>query len=92
MSTKETQLREHLRNRILMDANAIGKQGLTLEGYFQGAKAVGLPSDRIEVDREIDYLVGKGLLEGVKKTISPEIPRWKISAAGRDYLAEEGLA
>jgi hypothetical protein len=35
----------------------------------------------------LQYLVDKSLLTAVTKTISPENPAWRITAAGRDFLA-----
>jgi len=37
--------------------------------------------------RELVYLRDKGLVEAVPKLISPENPAWRISAAGRDFVA-----
>lgn len=44
------------------------------------------------VNAEIDYLADpeKKFLRAANKTISPEVKLWKTTAAGRDYLAEQG--
>jgi len=44
-----------------------------------------------QVGEELDYLEQKGLAMRVPKQISPELTAWRLSAAGRDYLAEHGL-
>lgn len=45
-----------------------------------------------ELELELDYLREKGLAIVDDKLISPENKRWKITATGRDYLAQQGLA
>ncbi|MCD6071958.1 MAG: hypothetical protein K0R17_2252 [Rariglobus sp.] len=57
-----------------------------------GARAGGFePADQ-DLDAEIQYLIDKELVAPVDKAISPEMKRWRITAAGRDYAAQEGLA
>jgi len=48
-----------------------------------------LPAEDIEA--ELLYLEDKGFIEREKKEIAPVVKRWRITAAGRDYLAEEGM-
>ena len=45
-----------------------------------------------EIAAEIDYLGDKGFVRPAEKSISPENKTWTITAAGRDFLALEGLA
>jgi DNA-binding PadR family transcriptional regulator len=40
---------------------------------------------------EVDYLADKGLVAAEAKVISPEVKRYRTTAAGRDFLAEAGL-
>jgi len=84
--------RENLRLLILtaFDASkpfAVGlpelRAGLALT--FRGLDDSGLQA-------EIDYLVEKGFATPSGKALSPENKQWKITAAGRDFLAMEGLA
>lgn len=42
-----------------------------------------------EIRTELDYLTDKGLLALESKTVSPENKRWRLTAQGRDFLAEE---
>ena len=51
---------------------------LRCEGWRDAATA--LP-------RELDYLAGKALVEAALKLISPENRAWRITAAGRDFVA-----
>jgi len=87
------ELREQLRLAligILASAGAIGMARPSLKPAIAVAGFRDLPA--ADLDNELDYLAGKGLAERMSKTLSPEIVRWKITAAGRDYAAEEGLA
>lgn len=45
-----------------------------------------------DVWAEIEYLVEKGFATPQGKPLSPENSQWKITAAGRDFLAMENLA
>ena len=40
---------------------------------------------------ELAYLGDKGFVAPVAKPLSPENKRWRLAAAGRDFLAESGL-
>lgn len=50
----------------------------------------------VELLGELDYLgdgtnaLGKSLVQTVQK-LSPELTRWRLTAAGREYAAERGL-
>ena len=57
-----------------------------------GAKVGGFDIDDKQLDDGLDYLVGKGLVAQIGKTVSPEMKRWKITSDGYDYAATEGLA
>ena len=46
-------------------------------------------SEPADISAELQYLADKGLAAPVGKTISPENQCWRISAAGRDFLATE---
>lgn len=39
---------------------------------------------------ELRYLQDKGLVKMLSKAISPENQTWRITAAGRDWLAQNG--
>lgn len=65
-----------IQNGLLLTlAKAEGRQTLTIQ----------------EVAAELAYLEEKGLVARVPKAISPELTAWRISAAGRDFLAERGF-
>jgi hypothetical protein len=83
-----SQQREQIRLSILRYCESADQYGLAAplllqfirsEG-FRGLSAAGLRA-------EIDYLADKSLLAPVVKPISPELPAWRITASGRDFLA-----
>lgn len=83
------QNRELLRLALLrvLDANST-RYGLGLEALRHLAASFGfyLPeSDRVEA--ELRYFEDKGLATQIVKQISPENRAWRITAAGRDFLA-----
>ncbi len=41
-----------------------------------------------DLQREVQYLEDKGYIVQVHKNLSPENRAWRITAAGRDYLAQ----
>jgi len=52
-------------------------------------KIYGFPkASSAEVGAELTYLRDKSLVEPVNKVVSPENSAWRITAAGRDYLAQ----
>lgn len=44
------------------------------------------------VEEELRYLIDKGLVVGVDKIVSPENGKYRITAEGRDWYAQQGLA
>jgi hypothetical protein len=83
-----TQQREQIRLSLLRYcgsaaqcglATALLQQLLVSEG-FRGLSAEQLRS-------ELVYLADKGLVAALPKVISPENEAWRITAAGRDFLA-----
>lgn len=45
-----------------------------------------------DVEAELLYLADAGLVALVCKQISPENAAWRVTKAGRDWLAERGIA
>lgn len=85
--------RELLRNSLLLQLTAGGERGLKIETLKLGAKLASfrLREDPDDVADELAYLRDKGLVAEVNMLVSPELRRQRITAAGRDYLASEGL-
>jgi hypothetical protein len=84
--------REQIRLSLLRYCNAAVPFGLADTLLLQFLRNEGFRSvaeDRL--DAEILYLADKGLLAPAPKLISPENPAWRITAAGRDFLAAGNL-
>ena len=82
--------RELLRLALLrvLEANPT-VYGLGLEALCHLASRFGFTSpEPSAVALEIQYLEDKGLVLPVNKVVSPENRAWRISAAGRDSLAQ----
>jgi hypothetical protein len=82
--------RELLRLALLrvLETNATS-YGLGIEALRHLAAQFGFPSPKpAAVALEIQYLEDKGFVLPVNKVVSPENRAWRISAAGRDSLAQ----
>jgi hypothetical protein len=86
------QQREYLRLALLrvLDANAT-RFGLGVTALASLVRVDGCQPTDGEAELELAYLEDKGLIVRLDKPISPENPVWRISALGRDLLAERGL-
>lgn len=87
------QQRELLRQAVLtvLEANNT-RFGLGVDAIAFHAKGYGFPAlDRATLEPELEYLQEKELIAEVTKTLSPENRVWKITAAGRDFLATSGV-
>ncbi len=49
-----------------------------------------MASPLADVKSEMQYLEDKGFITATAKAISPENKTWRITAAGRDELAQQG--
>lgn len=67
-------------------------RGLAVELALVMLPGRGIAATADEIRAEIGYLVDKGMLAPVDQKISPEQKFWRVTAEGRDHLAEEGLA
>ena len=80
--------REQIRLSILRYAEAAANF-YTPRIMLQCLRAEGFaPIETSDVQKECDYLVEKGFIARVEKMISPENAAYRISAAGRDFLAQ----
>lgn len=75
---------------ILLLCAAKAPQGLTIELARVWLRGRGVEATVEEIAAEIAYLVDKDFMKPVEKRLSPEIRAWRITADGRDFLAEEG--
>lgn len=83
---------EQLRIRLLMTLNAVAGAELPVSTLVLGSKLSGF-SEATEqsVAAELRYLEDKGYVAAAEKTLSPENREWRVTAAGRDFLAQRGL-
>lgn len=73
-----------------VDEDATAVFGVSAQYLLQRARAEGRGNlEQFQADTELDYLAEKKLLNLVPKTLSPEIRHYRISAEGRDYLAQQ---
>jgi hypothetical protein len=83
-----TQQREQIRLSILRYCEAADPYGLADELLLQFIRSEGFRSvTAAQLRAELQYLADKSLLAAVPKTLSPENAAWRITAAGRDFLA-----
>jgi hypothetical protein len=91
MASNSPQQRELLQISIckVLDANR-SRFGMPLDAItLHTASSWGFPKvKREDVEAELDYLVAKGLVEVVSKTLEPANRAWRLTASGRDYLSE----
>jgi hypothetical protein len=88
----DTTTRELLRNNLLIQLEAGGTRGVPLSTLHLGAQIASFRVTKEQLADEVSYLEDKGFAAPVEKAVSPENRRYRITAAGRDHLAEEGLA
>lgn len=86
-------IREALRVTLLQQLREAGSaNSLPLSTIVMGARLNGFEAANEDTVRgELVYLIDKGFVATPQKAISPENKRWRITAAGTDYLAEAGL-
>jgi hypothetical protein len=85
-------IREQFRLKLLQLVDTAGSVGMRVPAIDTHLAAHGYDHTEGELVAEIAYLADKVLLVQVDKILSPELKRWRITAAGRDFLAEQGLA
>jgi hypothetical protein len=85
------ELREIFRTAIVKLARSASLTGIGTEGMQVVAAVYGIKPSAQECAEEAAYLVDKGLLVEKEKRVSPENKVWRITADGRDWLAEQGF-
>jgi hypothetical protein len=79
------------RINLLRQARGAKEFGLSVNEFVVGAKTEGHSVDADTVSEELRYLEGKKHVEIVPAEISPEVKSFRITPAGRDWLATQGL-
>lgn len=84
--------REFLRQALLCALAPIPPDlGLGADTLRHRVISAGHQVAETEIVTELQYLADKGLVVLVPKALSPENRRWRLTAPGRDLLAELGL-
>ena len=84
------QLREQVRLSLLRHLDANNSQyGLTSRLLLQQIHSDGFRTvEPAALQNELIYLADKLLVKQIDKLLSPEVEAWRITAAGRDYFAQ----
>lgn len=82
--------REQFRLALLryLDEDGSGMFGLPSVRFHARARAEAFDATFEIVERELEYLADKGFVSEIAKPLSPENRAWKLTAAGRDFLAQ----
>lgn len=90
--TASPEEREQIRLSILRHlARNPTRWGYNVALLRQLLAAEGMPCSADDIEAELLYLEDKGLVARSPKIISPELRAWRITAAGRDHVAEHGI-
>lgn len=84
--------RELLRHQLLLSLAAQASFALTPRVLAVQTSLAGLVVTDVQIAQELQYLADKNFVQADAKAVSPELKRYRLTAAGRDYLAEQGLA
>ena len=83
------ELRQLLRLTLLRLLDSASATGLPLSTLALGVQARGmLDIADAELRKELDYLEDKALIKRAAQAVSPELAPWRITADGRDTLAQ----
>jgi hypothetical protein len=84
--------REQLRLSLLryLDRDGSAMFGLPTKRLQVNARSEGFTVTYDIVEAELIYLQDKGLVAEISKTLSPEVRAWRVTAQGRDLLAQQG--
>lgn len=86
------QRRQLFRHAILLQLEAASPASLPLETVREGLRLAGHDADEATLVKELGYLEEKGLIASRRPEISHDLPRYRLTATGRDYLEGQGLA
>lgn len=74
----------------VLEANST-RFGLGVPAISLGMGAWGFKGASMDqIAMELRYLFDKGFVATLEKAVSPEIQSWRITANGRDWLAQNG--
>jgi hypothetical protein len=88
--TLTNEQREQLRLSLMrfLEGN-LTRYGLPTAVLLQMARSEGRTGlEKSQVEAELEYLAEKGLAAEALKGVSPENRNWRITAGGRDFVAQ----
>lgn len=80
------------RQTILLVLEAAGTTPVPIDDLQRMLPLKSVRMGFTEIEKELDYLLGKGLVQAVTHDLSAGFRRWKLTATGRELLESEGLA
>ncbi|MGH8019579.1 MAG: hypothetical protein ACREIA_15120 [Opitutaceae bacterium] len=80
------------RLNLLQQLDAAGAIGMPVARLELGARVARFEPAGEALRDELQYLEDAATAARIPQLLSPEMPRWRITKAGRDLLAAEGLA
>lgn len=82
-----------LRGNLVAQLCAARPVAVAVPTLLQGARLAGWPSLTTEqLEAELEYLRGRGLVEATRHALSAALVRWQITSVGIDHAEMEGLA
>lgn len=87
---------EELQQKIVELCHAAGKFGVPEERLVRALENTtylpkGAADNRGILDRQLRYLKSKSWIEEARKDLRPDLRRWQSTAAGDEYLMQQGL-
>ncbi len=80
-----------LRDGLLSALAALAPLSANAGTLRNAARAAGFALDEAALAKELDYLVGKDLVEEKREDLSAGAKRWKLTSIGTDYCEREHL-
>lgn len=87
-----SQHRRLFRHAILLQLEAAAPASLPVETLHQGLHLAGHATEETALIKELGYLEEKHLAASSRPELSQDLPRFRLTADGRDYLERQGLA
>jgi hypothetical protein len=84
----DADIREQVRISLLRYLARAAEHGLGQTVLWTFVRTEGFRVSRQDIGEELAYLKDKGLVSTMAKDISPELAHWRITANGRDWLAQ----
>jgi hypothetical protein len=84
--------RDMLREKLILECHDAGKAGAQVSTLIRKAADAGYEDvTGADLDQELRYLEGAGMIEEVRAGLSGNIRRYRSTKAGYDHLEGKGL-